>query len=702
MELPINNDASVLTNPQELTPLEENTVKLWRKRLKESKDYFIPDFKRMRNNMEFAAGLQWMGQDDIDDVQNRYQADFMTQHVNRKVASLYAKDPKAVAKRRKRLDYQLWDGNVATEVAANMAMQQGAMLGQVNPQALALLQDITQGRQWEALCDKIGQTLEILYQYQCDTQSPSFKFQMKQLVRRVITCGVGYVRLNYVNENDHVLSSTLTDDSMASRLLRVKGIVNGIDDDKIPSDDPRIEQAMLLVQSIANSIQQGDQTNVEERLEFDFPSATSIIVDKKCKCLKGFIGADWIAQEFILPLDWANNYFELTGEKMITTGGEFIEYMPDKQEKLPVNLDAKPVDVAKEPLGCFWEVFDLTTKTSFFICDGYKYFVQTPAPVEPAMNRFWPIFSLTFNDIEVESGQKVHIYPPSDIQLLKPMQQETNRSGNELIEHRKVNRPFFYGLQGLMDEADCEKLANHETGEFVQIRSALMGANGSQNVVDALGKWVGTPIDPNVYATARTNEDISKVVSTNQIQPGQNIRHTAATPAVIQEQARISDVNSNVDDLDDLLSEMAQGSGELMLRKFNPQTVLRIAGRGAAWPQDNRQDFLNEIFLDIVASSSGRPNKAVDVQNAQTIIPLMLQAGANPLAIITYVCKVLDANLNPADFFPPLVPMMPQGQPQQGQQSPQKPQTPQPQHPGLVGQQQNGQGLMPMQQGGLH
>jgi hypothetical protein len=173
----------------------------------------------------------------------------------------------------------------------------------------------------------------------------------------------------------------------------------------------------------------------------------------------------------------------------------------------------------------------------------------------------------------------------------------------------------------------------------------------------------------------------------------------AATPAVIQEQARISGVSSNVDDLDDLLSELAQSGGEMMIRKFSSQTVIRIVGPGAAWPEQNREDYLNMISLDIVAASSGRPNKAVDVQNATQLVPLMVSAGANPWAIIEYVVKVMDANLDPSNFAPPVQPQpMQQGQPQQGQQLP-RPQGGQ--HPGNVGHHQGNQPPMGLQ-GGAH
>jgi hypothetical protein len=642
--------------PVEQTPSEEQTVKLWTNRIRLAEKHFEPDFKRMRENMEFAANIQWAGQQSMDPVSDEYIANFITHHINQKVASLYARDPKAISRSRKRLNYTIWDGTVEQQMAAQMALQGAAMSGMMTPQAAqaaALLQDITQGQQFEQLCDRVGKTLEILYGYQCDTQAPSFKFQMKQLVRRVITCGVGYVRLNFVQNWAHVLSSSLTDDSLAYRIKKAKAIMSGIDDDKIQNDDPRVEQLRLLLESVQSSVQQGDMTNIEQRLEFDFPSATGILVDPKCKCLKGFIGADWIVQKFLLPLDTANAYFELRGDKMITTGGEFKQYADDGLEMVKPSQEGKPDDVQRSPIGCFWEVFDLTTKSSFFLCDGWKYYVQAPAPVEPSINRFWPIFSLTFNDIEVEPGQKVHIYPPSDVQLLKPMQKETNRTGQELREHRKVNRPFFYGLKNMVSESNLKKFADHETGEYIELESPLLGANGQQNVVDAIGKWVGTPIDPNVYSRVNINEDVTKVIGSNAQQQGAPIRHVAATPAIIQEQARMSDVNSNVDDLDDLLSELANGSGEMMLRTFTPETVKRIVGRGSAWPDQQREDFLNAVYLDIVASSSGRPNKAVEIANYERIAPVLIQAMQNPALwpIAEEGIKRLDDRLNIEPFY---------------------------------------------------
>lgn len=641
--------------------LESNVVKLWTKRIKDAKKKFEPDFKRMKENMEFAFGLQRMGQESMDSKE--YIANFVNREVNQRVASLYARDPKAIAKRRKRLDFQMWDGQVETEQGAAIVMHQSEMLGQISPQAIqaqALLADVAMGKKQQRLIERIGQTLEILYQYECDTQSPDFKYQMKQLVRRTCINGVGYVRLNFSRLGDHALTSSGTDDSMSMRIKRAKQILEGIKDDDITEDDPRNEQLQNLFASVQSSIQNGDMTNVEERLEFDFPMSTSIIVDPRCQSLKGFIGARWIAQQFILPLEEANAYFETD----IKAGGELVTYSDTGVEKIKNEPGGSSKDPQEKPLGCFWEVFDLTTKTHFFICDGWKKYVQEPQPTEPSITRFWPIFSLTFNDCEVEPGGKTSVYPPSDVDLLKHPQKEWNRISEELRKHRKANRPFYLTTAGWLAEPDKEKLGDHETAELISVKGIPPNGNLKDNIVAFESK----PIDPSLYNRQNVMEDATMVVGSMQPQQAPQ-RHVAATPAVIQEQQRVSGVNSNVDDLDDLLSELARAGGEMMLREFSTQTVKRIVGAGAVWPEQNKEDFLNELYLDVVAASSGRPNKAVDVATAQQLMPLMMQAGANPWACIQYLAKIMDSNLDPADFAPTMPPSPTPGQ------GPQKPQS---------------------------
>jgi hypothetical protein len=630
--------------------LTSNTVKQWTKRIKAAKSHFEKDFKRMRQNMDFAAGIQREGQDTVGGGPE-YVCNFVNREVQQKVASLYARDPKAIARRRKRMMYSLWDEQPESQWKAKQVQLQGQqqmmMTGMPSGELLmaeALLKDIEHGRALEHAIEKVGKTMEYLYQYECDTQQPDFKFQMKQLVRRTVITGVAYVKLTVCEDEDYALTSTGTDDSVSMRKKRIAHIEEGIDSGEILEDDPRHERLEELEASIKASKEEGDTYNIEQRLEFDFPTSCSIIVDPRCQCLKGFIGARWVAQQFILPLDDVNAYFESD----IKATAELITYAEDGTEKIKNEPSDNNKDPQEKPLVCLWEVYDITTKSMFFICDGHKDWVQEAKPVVPAIQRFWPIFALTFNDVEVDGHTKAHIYPPSDVELMRSSQMEYNRMREELKKHRKNNKPFYLTVKGWLTDHDVEGISDHENSQVVEVE----GAPPNGDVENAIKKFDSAPIDPAIYDVQSLLQDVGLAVGTNSQQQQQPQRHVAATPAMIQEQARISGVNSNVDDLDDLLSELARAAGEMMLRVFSLETVKRIAGPGALWPEENREDFLDSIFLDIVASSSGRPNKAVEIANFERIAPVMLQAGANPWGIIQEAIKRLDDRLEVTDFYP--------------------------------------------------
>jgi len=175
------------------------SVKRWSERIRAAKAKWESDYKRMRKNMEFVFGLQWNGQQTLNE--DRYRANFTIRNVNQKVATLYARNPQVVAQRRKRLDFELWDGKMETIMqAVGAALGAMQMMGAVPPEAMALLNDFQRGRMMQQLVDRVGQTLEAVYQYQCDSQEPDYKTQAKQFVRRVAVCGVAYIKVAFCRD----------------------------------------------------------------------------------------------------------------------------------------------------------------------------------------------------------------------------------------------------------------------------------------------------------------------------------------------------------------------------------------------------------------------------------------------------------------------------------------------------------------------
>jgi hypothetical protein len=83
---------------------------------------------------------------------------------------------------------------------------------------------------------------------------------------------------------------------------------------------------------------------------------------------------------------------------------------------------------------------------------------------------------------------------------------------------------------------------------------------------------------------------------------------------------------------------------------------MRIAGQGAVWPGQDREEFVNEIMLEVLAASAGRPNKSLEIANFQQLAPIWLQAGVSPKFIVTEGLKVYDSRIEPEELFPLVAP----------------------------------------------
>jgi hypothetical protein len=112
----------------------------------------------------------------------------------------------------------------------------------------------------------------------------------------------------------------------------------------------------------------------------------------------------------------------------------------------------------------------------------------------------------------------------------------------------------------------------------------------------------------------------------------------------------MSSLSSNVDDLEDFLGELARSTGQVLLEQMDQQTVMKIAGPGAVWPQLAVNEIASELMLEVEAGSNGRPNKAIQMQNFERIAPILLQIpGMNPEFMAKEALKRMDDGMDITD-----------------------------------------------------
>lgn len=602
-------------------------VKEWTRKVIEAKSHWDPVFKRMREDMDFVSGLQWPGQKSTDD--DRYVANLTHRHVALKVAALYAKNPKVVARRRRRLDFALWSGTAVelqnAQTQAQMAMQMGAM---PDPSVMQLMQDVQQGTQQRAMMDKVAETLEIMFEHVIDEQSPDFKAQMKQLVRRVCVTGVGYVKVGFERVTEPRPEDAEKIRDITQQLATIERLAQDIQDGEVSEQSKQAEQLRLML----HELQEKPDVLVHEGIVFDFPPSSSIIIDPACRQLSAFVGAQWVCQEFILTPEQVKEVYKVDLGKSYTT------YRDSKTPALSGDADTGNEKCT------VWEIYSKVDRMKYVVVDGYPDFLTDPECPSPELDGFWPIFPLVFNEVENEK----QIFPPSDVRLLMPVQKEYNRARESLREHRHANRPAYAAPFGALDVADKDILATRPANAIIELR----GLQPGQNVETVLQHIKPAPIDPAVYETGSLIDDALRLLGSQEANLGGTAASgTTATEVSVAESTRMTQVGSNVDDIDQFLSRVAKAAGEIMLKEFTPDYVSKVVGPGAAWPQFSREQISEQLFLEIEAGSSGRPNKAVEVQNWERLAPVLMQIpGINPEWMAKETIKRLDDRIDTTDI----------------------------------------------------
>jgi hypothetical protein len=633
--------SSIVRDPGEIPEARAALVKAWSATVRSDKKRWEPDFKRIREDQDFLIGRQYAGSTDDED---RYVANITLRHVNLRVSSIYAKNPTVVCKRRDSMDFLVWD-ETPESVKQAMAAMQGAQAGgpaaasdpnvqAVMAQAQALMKDIQQGMQKRTVLGKVARTLELYFKNRVlPNQFPPFKMSMKQLVRRVEACGIGYIQLDLMRamelSPDQTTRITTIDEQLATVNTILADMKDG--DPLLTQTSAEAEELRLVLAQIHSS----PDVVKQEGIVFDFPSSTSIIPDGKVTHLPGWAGADHVTREYMMTTDQVKDIYK------VDVGNAYTAFTPSTEHWSSYIRTGTGRDEGgkfKKGLVCVWRVFSRKDGLVFTIADGYRDFLEEPAAPKLKLERFYPWFVLAFNLTEHDDKK----YPVSDVRLLKHPQREYNRARQGKREHRLANRPMTAIAAGAVTDEDKQKLQDRPANAVVTLNSLAQG----QKIDDILQPVKGVPITPELYDVEEAFSDVLRIAGSQEANLGGTSGATA-TESSIAEGSRISSLQSNIDDQDDFLTEVMHAAGQVALKEIGPEEVKKYVGPGAVWPELSTQDVADELYLEVRAGSSGRPNRAAEIQNFTQMMPFMLQMpDLNPTWILREALRRLDDNLD--------------------------------------------------------
>lgn len=622
----------------QISESRKRLVKQWIATVQADKAHWKTAFDQMRSDQDFCLGKQWSN----DWKDDRYVANITLRHVQQRVAALYAKNPKVVARRKEKLLSSTWDGTMGSVMLAMQQIQQAALSGDAQSAMgpMQILTDAQQAVEYKDQMDRFGKTLEMLYQHEVDEQVHPFKTMMKLVVRRAVTTGVGYVRVGFQRIMEPRPDKEARIADATQRLSHLEAMLADFADGKI-TDEQAAEKESLRLQ--LQALQAETDVLVREGLIFDYPDSMSIIPDKKTRQLREFLGADHVTQEYVLD---PQEIKEIYG---VDVGDSFTSYRAGTTEDPTVSptvtVDDQHPDTGEpgKQVCLVWDTYDRKTGLIYTTCDGYADFLREPAPPEVWTERFYPWFPLVLNECDHPS----RIYPPSDVYLLRHSQMEYNRLREGLREHRISNRPAVLAASGTLSEDDVDKLVTRPANAIIE----LSGLQPGQSVDTVLQAMKNPGVDPNLYEVNGIFEDVLRTVGVQEANLGA-VSGGTATESSIAESSRQSSLASAVDDLDEMLTHIARTSGQILLGEMSAETVTEVVGPGAVWPELSRDQMAKELFLQVEAGSTGKPNQAQEIQNFERLAPILMQVpGITPEMMAKEAIRRLDDRLELDDVY---------------------------------------------------
>lgn len=542
-------------------------------------------------------------------------------HVRDRVATLYAKQPTTVFKRRPRREFRLWDETWESLQNAYMQMQAG--LGPQAMMAQQVIQDATAGMRRRQILDGVGATLSILFDYYQDEQMRGSRKPMKRVIRRGIVSGVGYVKPGFQRLTRMSPESERQLSDHKARLAEIERRGKAMDHGDFDERDAEAEELRQMI----SAIQAEPQVIVREGLVFHFPASDAIIPDKLMTNLVEFEGCEEVAEEFIMSRAAAERKY----------GIRITGYTP-------YTKDGGKVKDSEEGMVCVWKVWNISTGLVHTVADGFDQFLTNDFTPPIKTERFWPWFQFIPNP----SDDPEHPWPISEIELVRDGQMEFNRQFAGQAEARVAARPGTVGRRGMIDDKDAKKIQHREAFEHIELNLPE-----SVKAEDALAQFPTPSYNPALYETGTAIQAIEAATGASEARV-QATPRVSATASGISETAFQDQIASIRDELDDLNSEIARHSGQIMMMEMSAQEVEKIVGPGYVWPQLTMEDIRSEIWLEAEFGSSGRKNRREMAAALRDLTPLLIQSpGVSNTKLVKAVGEALAPGIDPLDLADP-------------------------------------------------
>lgn len=459
----------------------------------------------------------------------------------------------------------------------------------------------------------------------------NLKKPARRAVRSVLSNGEGWLKCNLHSEKQPQpeVEKALNDaQETHARIVAQQKLI----EDPQNQDPESLEALKAEKEELIEELQEKLEVAVNKTFIIDFVETENIQVSTDINSISNYTDADWIANEIYMTPESALKSFPRLEAEDIKTAKKYYQRAPkemttrDVDNVLPQGqLTAESAQAyttntsaqdSSEFLRCI-EIWDRRDKQIRTIIEGVKCWAKEPYPPPYPTSRFYPYFYFAFYEVD---GQR---HAQSLSWRLYKLQDEysSSRSNFRLTRERSIPGVLFNA--SMLDEVEAKKLTESKSQEY----TALRPSDPSQPLSNLFAPKPVQGIDMRLYDNTLILNDMERISGVQEALsaaisgPG---NPKTATEANIQQSGTQARTTSDRDNLESMLTELAEYTAQQALQCLQIRDVQRMAGSKAFWPSGmDIEDLFTLVEINIEAGSTGKPRQATDMQAWATILPLI-------------------------------------------------------------------------------
>jgi hypothetical protein len=450
-------------------------------------------------------------------------------------------------------------------------------------------------------------------------------------VRSVLSNGEGWFKATMVSEKrpQPEIETALNDaQETHARLIAQQKLL----EDPQNQDPETLEAEKAEKEALIDELKEKLELAVTKMFIIDYVETENIQVSTDINCIENYTDADWIGNEIYKTKEDALSQFTRLTPEDIKSAKVYYQRAPkelttrEMDNVLPQGMltaesaQAFTTSTSAQESPAFLrcvEIWDRRDKQIRTMIDGVKKWAKEPYPPPYPTSRFYPYFYFAFYEVD---GQR---HAQSLSWRLYKLQDEysATRSNFRLTRERSIPGVLFNAT--MLDEVEAKKLTESKSQEY----TALRPSDPSVPLGNLFAPKPVQGIDMRLYDPTLILNDMERISGVQEAlsaainSPG---NPKTATEANIQQSGTQARTTSDRDNLESMLTDLAQYTAQQALQCLEVRDVQRLAGTKAFWPEGmDIEDLFTLVEIQIEAGSTGKPRQATDMQAWGTILPLI-------------------------------------------------------------------------------